>query len=160
MRTGMKIALAVVALLISIGAPSMAGKVYAQQSLPQMMSTTSGGKLDVKLEQTVTDNTNYSFKVTFLQPKSQTVQVHIDYDVAVLKNGVEIFSAAKSTNQPLLHTAEGIITIPYKFSDTGDYQIKVTLYGVLFVPINPETAQFNIKVAPEFPSGGMVAAAG
>lgn len=116
-----------------------------------MTSSTSGGKLDVKLEPSCND-TNCNFKVTFLQPHSQTVQVHIDYDFAVSKNNVTVFDAAKSTNQQALHTAEGSVTIPVKFNSTGPYQVTVTLYGVLFVPISPETAHYTISVAPEFPS--------
>jgi len=147
------------AVLICLTASISLEKAYAQQD-QAMVKTTSGGKLDVKLEPSCTNNTNCNFKVTFLQPNSQTVQVHIDYDFVLSKNGATIFDAAKSTNQQLLHTAEGSVTIPYKFNDTGTYQATVTLYGVVFVPINPETAQFPITVAPEFPSGIVIAAAG
>ena len=145
--------------LVCFAMPSLTGKAYAQQ--PQsMLNTTSGGKLDVKLEPSVSGNTNYNFKITFLQPKTNTVQVHVDYDLTILKDGSQIFSAAKSTNQQLLHTAEGTVTIPYKFDSTGNYQARVTVYGVVFVPINPENAQFSISVVPEFPSGIIIAAAG
>jgi hypothetical protein len=45
-----------------------------------------------------------------------------------------------------LHTAEGIVTIPYTFQGPGDYLVSVPVYGILFNPIRPESADFTIKV--------------
>lgn len=123
-----------------------------------MQSPTSGKKVDVRLEQDSND-TNYNFKITFLQHNSQTVQVHIDYDFRILQNGTIIFDAAKSTNQKILHTAEGIVTIPYKFKDNGSYHANVTVNGIYFLPIDPESATFPVVVTPEFPSA-IIASAG
>lgn len=132
--------------------------VFAQQSAPMVQS---GNKIDVKMQQVQSGDKSYMFVVTFLQPKTQNVQVHIDYDVAILQNGNVIFDAAKSTNQNLLHTAKGNVTIPYTFTDGGTYQVRVQVFGIVFNPITPETFNYDVTVTPEF-SGGivMVTAAG
>jgi hypothetical protein len=92
------------------------------------------------------------------------VQVHIDYGFVIKQGEREVFNAALQ-GQPLLHTAEGVVTIPpsnqtFKFPANGDYTIEVSMAGINFVPMNTETATFNIKVTPEFPAGalGVVAA--
>jgi len=130
---------------------------YAQTPLK---STTSGGSLDVMLEPSKTSidtNGQTSFKVAFLKPKTNPPQVHIDYDFTIEKDGKTVYRAAEHTGQqpapPYLHTAEGIVTIPYKFEQNGSYTVKVTLYGINFVPLKPETAVFPIQVTPEFPTG-------
>jgi hypothetical protein len=81
---------------------------------------------------------------------SGTVQVHIDYDLTIKdSSGKQVFSASQLAGQSgaaPLHTAEGIVTIPYTFQGPGDYTIDVTVYGILFNPIKPESADFTIKV--------------
>jgi hypothetical protein len=77
-----------------------------------------------------------------------------------VKGSKEVFKASTLAGQPNkpLHTAEGIVTIPYTFQDTGDYLIKVPVMGILFNPIKPESAEFPINSIPEFPSGVAVLA--
>jgi hypothetical protein len=38
------------------------------------------------------------------------------------------------------------VTIPYTFQQPGIYSVKVSVFGILFNPINPESAQFQINV--------------
>jgi hypothetical protein len=45
-----------------------------------------------------------------------------------------------------LHSSEGIITIPYTFQEPGVYSVNVTLFGILFIPVNPESALFKLNV--------------
>jgi hypothetical protein len=95
----------------------------------------------------VTQSENSQFKITFLQPSSQTVQVHVDYDLSISKMNSEVFRASSSTGQPLLHTAEGIVSIPYKFSQEGQYSVQVSVMGINFIPIKTEQALFDLKVS-------------
>ena len=78
---------------------------------------TSGGTLDVKLEpipSPIESGQETNYKVTFLQKGTGTIQVHVDYDFIILKdNTTEVFRASQQTGQPLLHTAEGIVTMPF-----------------------------------------------
>jgi hypothetical protein len=134
---------------------------YAQTPTPHSSSssssedvkkktTTSGGTLDVLLEPSpnpIKNAQDTKFKVTFLQKGTDTVQVHIDYDFIILKdNSTEVFRASKQTGQPLLHTAEGVVTIPFTFQDAGNYIIKVPVMGINFIPISTEYSEFPIKV--------------
>ena len=111
---------------------------------------TDGKSVDIDLQIQpfpVTQSGNSQFKITFLQPSSQTVQVHVDYDLSISKMNSEVFRASSSTGQPLLHTAEGIVSIPYKFSQEGQYSIQVSVMGINFIPIKTEQALFDLKVS-------------
>ncbi len=114
---------------------------------PKSVQSTNGGSLDVNISSSQSLDTNeVKFKINFLEPGTDNIQVHVDYDFQVLNNGEEIFSAAKQISQPLLHTAEGSVTIPFTFSSPGDYSIKIPVLGINFIPINPEYAKFEFTV--------------
>jgi hypothetical protein len=124
--------------------------VYSIQEINyNMVSNTSSGSLDVKISSlpvTIFSHNETKFKITFFEPNSTTVQVHVDYDFIILSNDKEVFSASKQTAQPLLHTAEGVVTIPYNFASPGFYNIKIPVLGINFVPLNPELAEFEVQV--------------
>ena len=118
-----------------------------------MNKLTSGGSLNVILQQSpfpIVKGSQTNLKVSFDQKGSSTVQPHIDYDLTIMKDGKQccVFQASVLVghpNQPL-HTAEGVVTIPYTFQQQGGYLMNITVYGILFNPIRPETAQFPIGV--------------
>ena len=95
----------------------------------------------------ITKNVDSQFMITFLQPSSQAVQVHVDYDFAITNNNNEVFRASSITGQPLLHTAEGIVKIPYKFTQDGQYSLEVSVMGINFIPIKTEQALFDLNVS-------------
>jgi hypothetical protein len=114
---------------------------------------TDGGSLTVKLEPSPTQiksNEPTQMKISFLQPNTETVQPHIDYDLIVIDNSTNspIFQASNQTGQPgfPVHTAESIVTIPFTFPSEGSYSIKIPVYGILFNPIPPESAIFDVSV--------------
>jgi hypothetical protein len=117
-----------------------------------MKKQTSGGSLEVILQsspQPVGHTKPTSLKVQFLTKGTGTVQPHIDYDLIIKDSSdKQVFSASQLAGQSgaPLHTAEGIVTIPYTFQSPEDYTINVTVYGILFNPIKPEFADFRIKV--------------
>ena len=132
---------------------SLASVSHAQTSTSTddaTKTTTSGGTLDVKLEPSpnpIKSGQETKYKVTFLQKGTDTVQVHIDYDFNILKdNSTEVFKASQQTGQPLLHTAEGIVTIPFTLKEPGSYTIRVPVMGINFIPISTEYANFPVKV--------------
>jgi hypothetical protein len=110
----------------------------------------SGGSIDVSLEPTpnpVKSGEETQYKITFLKKNTDTVQVHVDYDFMILKdNNTEVFRASQKTGQPLLHTAEGIVTIPFVISEPGHYTARVSVMGINFIPISTEYAEFPINV--------------
>jgi hypothetical protein len=113
-----------------------------------LFQSTTGGSLDVNITspEVINKDKEVKFKINFIEPTTDKIQVHVDYDFQVLDNGKEIFSAAKQINQPLLHTAEGSVTIPFVFSSPGVYSIKIPVLGINFIPINPEYAEFKLVV--------------
>ena len=120
-----------------------------------MKKQTSGGALDIVLQaspQPVGHTSPTSLKVEFMTKGTGAIQPHIDYDVVIKDSssggGKQVFTASQLAGQPgkPLHTAEGIVTIPYTFPAPGDYSISIPVYGILFNPIKPESADFTIKV--------------
>jgi hypothetical protein len=147
-----------IAVLLAVVA-SIPAVAHAQEGMRKPLS---GNSLDVLIEPTLDpdDPHKQNFKVSFLQPGTDTVQVHIDYGFVVKQGDQEIFNAVPP-GQALLHTAEGVVTIPVEFPANGDYTIEVSMAGINFVPMNTETATFDVTVVPEFPPavlGGVLAA--
>jgi hypothetical protein len=131
---------------------------YAQDG--GMVKTTSKGTLDIRLAPAWSDGGQATFTVSFLNPGTDTVHEHQDYDFRILKDGQQVFSAANQTGQAVLHNVEGTLTVPYTFQENGDYTIQVYLAGTN-IPAIPtdEEATFPITVTPEFPAAGGVLAA-
>lgn len=138
---------------------SVATVAYAQEG--GMVDTTSKGTLDVRVEPTWSEDGNATFRVSFLNPGTDTLHEHQDYDFRILKDGTEVFSAARQTGQALIHNVEGTITVPYTFQENGDYTVQIYLAGTGITPILPteEEANFPIQVTPEFPAGALGAIA-
>lgn len=131
---------------------------YAQDG--GMVQATSKGTLDISLAPTWNEGGQATFAVSFLDPGTETLHQHQDYDFRILKDGQQVFSAANQTGQAILHNVEGTLTIPYTFQENGDYTILVYLAGTGISPTIPtdEEAIFPITVTPEFPAGGILAA--
>jgi hypothetical protein len=135
--------------------------VYAQDG--GMVQATSKGTLDVRLEPEWSEGGQATFAVSFLDPGTETLHQHQDYDLRILKDGQQVFGAANQTGQAVIHNVEGTATIPqvpFTFQENGDYTIQVYLAGTGIAPTIPtdEEATFPITVTPEFPAGGILAA--
>src|ERR671919_2721577 len=130
---------------------------YAQDG--GMIQTTSKGTLDIGLAPTWNEGGQATFTVGFLNPGTETLHEHQDYDFRILQGGQQVFSAAGQTGQAVLHNVEGTLTVPYTFQENGDYTVQVYLAGT-GIPAIPtdEEATFPITVVPEFPAGGILAA--
>jgi DNA-binding beta-propeller fold protein YncE len=123
-------------------------------------STTSRGTLDVILDpspQPVVNKDQTNFKVIFLQKGGKgidKIQDHVDYNFTIAKEGgKKVFEATALSDEPgiPLHTAKGIVIIPYKFQETGSYLVNISVYGILFNEIRPESVEFPIQVTSETP---------
>ena len=118
-------------------------------------NTTSGNSLDVRIEpfSETTDikPPSVKFDVSFFKPNTSSLQQHVDFDLLILKDNKTVFKATNQTGQPTvpLHATDGYMPIPvlnYKFVEKGKYLIKIPVYGILFNPIRPETAEFSINI--------------
>jgi hypothetical protein len=118
------------------------------QTQSQQIKLTSGGTINVGFS---TDPTNPNprdqtqLKISFLN-KQNAIQQHIDYRVTVTQGQNQVFGI------PITHTAEGSVSIPYSFQNAGDYQVTVSVEGILFQPIPPETAIFSITIGGSQPT--------
>lgn len=132
--------------------------VYAQDG--GMVKTTDKGTLDVRLEPMWGEGGQADFNVAFLNPGTDSLHEHQDYDIRILKDGQQVFSAANQTGQAVLHNVEGTLTVPYTFQENGDYTIQVYLAGTGISPSIPtdEEATFPITVVPELPAAGILSA--
>lgn len=164
----MVLAATVVVVVTSVLATTTTTTAFAQEG-QGMRQTTTDGTLDILLEPTWnpgspgSTESQASFKVSFLKPGTDTLHEHQDYDFRILNsNGEQVFSAARQTNQALLHNVPGTITVPYTFGEVGDYTIEVFLGGTGIGPTlipTDENAKFNVVVTPEFPVGALGAIA-
>jgi hypothetical protein len=112
---------------------------YAEsQTLP-----TEKGTLDVKLtHDPIEPGILNKMNIDFINPQTQKTQIHIDYSVAVSKDGETVFGP---TN--LIHTSEGSVKIPIEFNlGEGLYSLDVEVEGILFNPIPPEAVSFDVLV--------------
>ena len=129
---------------------------YAQEG--GMVKTTDKGTLDIRLVPMWSEGGQATFTVNFLNPGTDTLHEHQDYDFKILKDGQQVFSAANQTGQAVLHNVEGTLTVPYTFQENGDYTIQVYLAGIGLPAIpSDEEATFSITVTPEFPAAGILA---
>ncbi len=145
-------------LLVSIF--SVAPVANAQEG--GMVGPTSKGTLDIRVEPIWNDNGNATFRVSFLNPDTETLHEHQDYDFRILKDETEIFSAARQIpGQNLIHNVQGTFTVPFTFQENGDYTVQIYLAGTGIAPTIPteEVANFPIQVTPEFPAGALGAIA-
>ena len=146
--------------LLLVSVFSVAAVAHAQEG--EMAGTTSKGTLDIRVEPTWSDGGSATFRVSFLNPGTDTLHEHQDYDFRILKDGTEIFSAARQIpGQNVIHNVPGTLTVPYTFQENGDYTIQIYLAGTGITPIIPtdEEATFPIQVTPEFPAGALGAIA-
>ena len=108
------------------------------QTLP-----TDKGTLDVKLTyDKIEPNIQTRINIDFINPQTQKVQEHIDYTIAISKDGETVFGPI-----PLTHTSLGSVKIPIEFNlGDGIYSMDFEVEGILFQPIPTETVSFDIAV--------------
>ena len=126
-------------LLALLFVPLLLVPAFAEsQTLP-----TSKGTLDVKLNyDKIEPNVQTKINIDFINPQTQKVQEHIDYTIAITKDGETVFGPI-----PLTHTSLGSVKIPIEFNlGDGIYSMHFEVEGILFQPIPTETVSFDIAV--------------
>jgi hypothetical protein len=133
--------------LVLVLLPLLILPVFGQTS-SQQIKLTSGGTIKVGFS---TDPANPNpgdqteLKISFIN-KQNAIQQHIDYRVTVTQGQNQVFGI------PITHTAEGSVSIPYQFQNAGDYQVTVSVEGILFQPLPPETAVFSLTIGGSQPT--------
>ena len=120
-----------------------------------LKNSTNGGMLDVLLEPipypAKIGLDSMKFKVSFMKPNTNQLQDHVDFNLGIFKDDKQVFQASNQTRQPLvpLHATDGYMTIPTlnnRLDQAGKYLIEIPIYGILFNPIIPESANFTIDM--------------
>ena len=86
------------------------------------------------------------FRATLFHNEKNEIVLHADTDIAISKNGKELYKASSEFSQPFVHTPNGIVLSSYKFPDSGQYIITAKILGINFIPINPKQADFIVNV--------------
>ena len=126
-------------MLVILLAPLLAVPAFAEtQNLP-----TSDGTLNVEITHDPIElDAQNKIGIDFINPQTERTQEHIDYTVAVTKDGEGVFGPI-----PLTHTSPGTVTIPIEFDrGEGTYTMDIEVEGILFQPIPKETVSFQIPV--------------
>jgi hypothetical protein len=99
------------------------------------------------------------FKIDFINPKTEKIQVHIDYKFTLQIDGKNVFGPTD-----LIHTSEGSVLIPVLTLDSGTYSAIIEIEGILFQPLDEgEVVAFSIPIvyaeAPDNGGGCLIATA-
>lgn len=86
------------------------------------------------------------FRATLFYNEKNEIVLHADTDIAISKNGKELYNASSEFSQPFVHTPNGIVLSSYKFPDSGQYVITAKILGINFMPVNPKQVDFMINV--------------
>jgi hypothetical protein len=119
--------------------------------IKSVKGTTHDGKYLVELE--YSPEQAKKGQVTFLRidlfdnlMNNQTRLRHVDCDLIIEKNNVELFKLSSKYGESVYHSISGTILTSYKFNETGIYKISVKLEGINFIPIIPVLTSFNVEV--------------
>lgn len=118
----------------------------------------------------IENGTNYTFNISFQQNGTYRTIYNVDYNVAIMLNGKEVYNAAKqffNSSKSLYHgetsmrTTNGNTTLVHRFNETGFVTIKVSVLGINSTLIQPESSNFEFQVydsrkIPEFPLGSLL----
>lgn len=145
----MKIALLLAALL---AVPFAAVPAYAQANA-QVVPTDKGTlDIDFALEpDAVSAGEPAKMKIDFVNPSTERIQVHIDYEITVSADE----GGAPVKTIPLTHTSSGSVSIPIEFESDGPHTVQMGVKGILFQPIPLETASLGLTIGGGGGDGGV-----
>jgi hypothetical protein len=112
-------------------------------------SITDDNLIRVKLEYTpsaIQIGSPEFFRATLFYNEKNEIVLHADTNIAISKNGKELYKASSEFSQPFVHTPNGIVLSSYKFPDSGQYIITAEILGINFMPVNPKQVDFIVNV--------------
>lgn len=86
------------------------------------------------------------FKATLFHNEKNEIVLHADTDIAISKNGKELYKASSEFSQPFVQTPNGIVLSSFKFPDSGQYIITAKILGINFMPVNTKQADLIVNV--------------
>jgi plastocyanin len=122
----------------------MNGKIIVTEDLKTIKKTTEND-LDIYLSLTpssINVGEKVLFKITFVDNKSEKNQEHVDYSFTIENPA----SDKVLYKNPITHSAWGLEPASHIFNFDGSFIVKVVIEGILFQPIEPEFAEFELQV--------------
>jgi hypothetical protein len=120
-------------------------------NIKNVKGTTHDGKYLIELE--YSPEQAKKGQVTFLRIdlfdnllSNQTRLRHVDCDLIIEKNNIELFKLSSKYGESVYHSISGTFLTSYQFNETGIYKISVELEGINFIPIVPVFTSFNVAV--------------
>lgn len=135
--------------------PHMKGEIRVTDDIATFFKTIDNQNIDVQLTQSPANpdvNEEIFYKLTFIDRETGRNHPHIDFTLT--------FNDSSGTYVDGIggHTVDGQDSAIFKFDKEDAFTPTVTVSGVEFIPINPETVRFDAVVTPEFPLLGVAAA--
>jgi hypothetical protein len=123
--------------------PWMHGNVLVTDDISTVTTSHLKNNVDVQLSWSpskpeVGQMTN--FVITFVNTKTHRNQDHVDYSFAINDlTGKTLYSTGFSR-----HSGAGVEPVSYTFRNPGNFISTITIYGILFQPVNPDQANFTL----------------
>lgn len=124
--------------------PWMKGTVLVSNDIASETVTNLKNKVDVQLlwfpsKPKVGEETH--FAINFINNNTHSNQEHVDYEFIITDN-----SDNKRVYRQALHSCCGAEQGSYKFIKAGDFTSEITIYNILFAPVEPDLARFNMTI--------------
>ncbi|HJU58382.1 MAG TPA: hypothetical protein VJ583_01420, partial [Nitrososphaeraceae archaeon] len=124
----------------------MKGKIIVTDDIKTIKKSIGNG-IDVYISwtpSTIKLGEKSLFKIIFADKKSERNQEHIDYSFTIQNPSSS--SDTVSYKNAITHSAWGIEPASHIFDSEGTFIGKLGIEGILFQPIEPEYAEFEIQV--------------
>jgi len=128
----------------------MKATIVVTDDLLTLTKTIESQKLDVQLTRSPANpgvNEEIFYKITFINKEYGKNHPHIDFTLTFND------TAGNQVDAVGAHTVDGQEFAKFKFDKKDAFIPIVKVYGVSFIPIDPEIVQFDTVVTPEFPAG-------
>jgi plastocyanin len=135
--------------------PHMKGEIRVTDDIATFFKTIDNQNIDVQLTQSPANpdvNEEIFYKLTFIDRETGRNHQHIDFTLT-FNDTSHIYVDGSGG-----HTVDGQEYAVFKFDKEDAFTPAVTVSGVEFIPISPETVRFDAVVTPEFPPLGIAAA--
>lgn len=129
--------------------PHMKGQITVTDDIATFTQSIPAQNLDVQLTRSPASpgvEVDTYFKVIFIDKETGRNHAHIDYALSFDDSDGNYMDGMGG------HTVDGAEYGSFAFDKEDAFTPKVTVTGVDFLPINPETVQFDTVVTPEFPA--------
>jgi plastocyanin len=128
----------------------MKGKIIVTDDVKTVKKSMKENDIDVYISWTLSSfkvGEKSLFKIIFIDKNNEKNQEHIDYSFTIQNPSSKSSSANKILyKNDITHSAWGVEPASHTFNSGGKFIGKLSIEGILFQPIEPEYAEFEIQV--------------